>query len=79
MNLNITRFLNMPLFLIALSVGLFVTYISGPDTNTIFVYPNPDNLDKINYRDHAEVCYKFSAQKVKCPADKKEIRSYNVQ
>jgi len=79
MNLNILRFLNIPLFLIALSLGLFVTYISGPETNTIFVYPNPDNLQKINYRDHADTCYKFSAQEVKCPEDKKKIRSYNVQ
>jgi hypothetical protein len=73
------RFLNVPLFLIALSVGLFVTYISGPETNTIFVYPNPDNINKINYRDNADTCFKFSAQEVKCPEDKKKIRSYNVQ
>jgi len=79
MNLNIMKFLNMPLFLMALSLGLFVSYISGPQGNTIYVYPNPDNLEKINYRDNSDTCYKFSAQQVKCPSDKKKIRSYNVQ
>jgi len=79
MNFNFMKYINVPLFLFSLSFGLFVTYIGGPDTQTIFVYPNPDNLDKIHYKDHTDTCYKFSAKEVKCPTDKKEIRSYNVQ
>ena len=48
--LNIMKFINIPLFLISLSIGLFVTYVTGPKANTIYVYPNPDNIDKVNYK-----------------------------
>jgi len=77
--LNIMKFINIPLFLISLSIGLFVTYVTGPKANTIYVYPNPDNLEKVNYKDHTDTCYKFTAQEVKCPSNKAQIRSYNVQ
>ena len=68
-----------PVFIISLSVGLFMTYITNPNPTVIFIYPNPDNLDKIHYKDHTDTCYKFSAKEVKCPTDKNQIRSYNVQ
>ncbi len=77
--LNIIKFIDIPTFLISLSIGLFITYITGPEKHTIFVYPNPDNLDKIQYKDHTDTCYKFESKEVKCPDDKKQIRSYNVQ
>ena len=79
MNFNIMKYINVPLFLVSLSLGLFVTYVTGPETQKIFVYPNPDNLDKILYKDHADTCYKFTAKSIKCPNDKNKIRSYNVQ
>ena len=39
------KFLNIPLFLVSLAIGLFVLYISMPPTQVIYVYPNPDNID----------------------------------
>ena len=36
------KFLNVPLFLVSLAIGLFVVYISMPATQVIYVYPNPD-------------------------------------
>ena len=73
------KFINFPLFLISLSLGLFLVYISMPPTQVIYVYPNPDNKDKITYKDKANNCYHFTAKAVKCPLDKTKIRSYNVQ
>ena len=35
------KFLNVPLFLISLALGLFVAYITMPPTQVIYVYPNP--------------------------------------
>ena len=37
--MNLTRFLNLKVFLISLSVGLFLNYINDPNNKTIFVYP----------------------------------------
>ena len=46
---NILKFINMPCFIISLAIGLFFVYISAPTPNTIFVYPNPDNVKQILY------------------------------
>jgi hypothetical protein len=73
------KFINIPIFIISLALGIFVTYITAAPTKTILVYPNPENIDKILYKDKADNCFKYKAQEVKCPKDEKDIRSYNVQ
>ena len=73
------KFINVKLFLISLSVGLFLSYISSTATQTIYVYPNPDNEDKISYKDKAGNCFHFKSKQVKCPTDVSKIRSYNIQ
>ena len=61
------KFINIPLFIVSLALGLFVVYISMPPTQVIYVYPNPDNENKVSYKDKAENC--FSSK----------IRSYEIQ
>ena len=73
------KFINIPIFIISLALGIFVTYITTEPTKSIVVYPNPDNIDKILYKDAADNCFKFKANEVKCPSDEKKIRSYSVQ
>ena len=73
------KFINIPIFLTSLSIGLFIVYISMPPTQIIYVYPNPDNEDKILYKDNADNCFKFDSQEVECPNDVSQIRSYNIQ
>ena len=45
------KFINFPLFIASLSIGLFVAYISTPAVQVIYVYPNPDNEDKVSFLD----------------------------
>jgi|TARA_X000000368_G_C22391241_1_gene433371 hypothetical protein len=73
------KFLNIPLFLISLGLGLFVAYITLPPTQVIYVYPNPDNENKISFKDKADNCFHFTSKEVKCPDDVSKIRSYNIQ
>ena len=73
------RFISIPIFLISLAIGLFVVYISMPPTQVIYVYPNPDNEDKITYQDKADNCFHFTSKEVSCPSDITKIRSYNIQ
>lgn len=61
----------MPIFLISFAVGLFVAYILGPEMKTIYVYPSPDNIDKLLFKDKADNCFSFEAAEVKCPKNKK--------
>ena len=70
------KFINFPIFLVSLAVGLFVVYISMPPTQVIYVYPTPDNEDKITYKDRADNCFHFKSLEIDCPADESQIRSY---
>tara|TARA_Y100000816_G_C25955939_1_gene498789 strand:+ start:544 stop:768 length:225 start_codon:yes stop_codon:yes gene_type:complete len=73
------KFINVPLFLLSLFIGLFVSYITSPPSQVIYVYPNPDNENKISYKDKADNCFSFKSTEVKCPNDISKIRSYNIQ
>jgi len=63
------NFVNFPIFLVSLAIGLFYVYISVPPPKVIYVYPTPNNLDKIQYKDRADNCYSFDMTEVKCPAN----------
>jgi hypothetical protein len=73
------KFIDIRLFLISLSVGLFLSYISTPPLQVIYVYPNPDNENKLSFKDKADNCYRFKSKEVDCPSDVSKIRSYNIQ
>jgi len=73
------KFINFPLFIVSLALGLFVVYISMPPTQVIYVYPNPENENKITYQDKADNCFHFTSEEVPCPSDVSQIRSYNIQ
>lgn len=62
----ILKFLNVPIFLLSLAMGLFFVYIYGPDPRTIFVYPTPNNTDVIQYRDKLGNCFYYKQERVKC-------------
>ena len=44
------KFISVPIFILSLAIGIFVVYISQPPSQIIYVYPNPDNEDKITYK-----------------------------
>ena len=73
------KFINVPVFIVSLAVGLFFSYIFTPLPEIIFVYPNPDNINKIQYKDESGGCFGFTTDKVACPKDKKHIREYPTQ
>ena len=74
-----TKYFHVPTFIISLAIGIFIVYIQAPELTTIFVYPNPDNEDKILYKDRSDTCYKFSSNEVPCPRDEDKIREFPVQ
>lgn len=66
-------------FLISLAIGLFFVYIYGNDMKTIYVYPSPENVDQILYKDKAENCFSLEAAEVKCPTDATKIKVIPIQ
>ena len=74
-----TWFLNMPVFITSLCIGIFLVYISNPKPDIIYVYPTPDNADTMQYKDRSGACFGFNTQEVTCPNNKQMIREYPVQ
>ncbi len=75
----IFKYISLPLFLSSLAIGLFVVYIWGPETKTIFIYPSPENVEKILFKDNANNCFYLKPVEVKCPADASTISTVPIQ
>jgi hypothetical protein len=77
--LNILKHINVPIFLISLCIGLFMVYVTIPDMRKIYVYPSPENVDILQYRDKTNTCFQMKQKEVKCPKSEKEIFKVPVQ
>jgi len=73
------KYISLPIFIISLAVGLFVVYIFGPDMKKIYVYPTPDNVGKIQYKDKAENCFVYESTELPCPSNPADIKTIPVQ
>ena len=73
------KFINIPVFIVSLAIGIFLVYITNPGPDIIYVYPNPDNIDKIQYKDKSGSCFGFTQSEVKCPSNHRDIRKYPIQ
>ena len=71
--------INIPAFLVSLAIGLMFVYLFQPELSVIYVYPTPDNQEKIQYKDKAGNCFKFNSEEVKCPYDKTTIKNIPIQ
>tara|TARA_B100000795_G_scaffold101561_1_gene74756 strand:+ start:7663 stop:7932 length:270 start_codon:yes stop_codon:yes gene_type:complete len=73
------KFISIPVFIVSLSIGIFIAYISLPAPHVVYVYPTPENIDKIQYKDEGGTCFGFKAKEKPCPKNNKLIRRYPVQ
>jgi hypothetical protein len=73
------QYISIPVFLISFAVGIFFIYILGPKMKHIYIYPSPENVDKILFKDKADNCFRFEEEEVKCPTDSTLISSIPIQ
>lgn len=77
--MKLLKYIDPLVFLIALCVGLFYTYISTPPPKVVIKYPTPFNAGKITYVDDAGVCYKYAVKNADCPKNKDKIKKIPIQ
>jgi hypothetical protein len=78
--MNLTNFINIPVFIVSLAIGMYGVYITNnSEKRKIMVYPTPDNIEQIQYRDSANNCFKFKQTQVNCPIDSKDISKLKAQ
>jgi hypothetical protein len=73
------NYLSLPVFLISFAVGLFFVYILGPETKRIYIYPSPENINKVLFKDKADNCFAFNEEIVECPKDISKISTIPMQ
>ena len=76
---NLLQYINVPVFLISFAIGMFFVYIMMPDTRKIFVYPTPENVEILQYKDRTGECFRFTQKEVPCPKNEDEISKIPMQ
>lgn len=61
-------YINLKVFLVSLALGIFAVYITGSDIKVVHIYPQPDNISKVQYKDKAGQCFEYTATEVTCPS-----------
>ena len=77
--LNIIKYINVPIFIIALLFGLFAVYMTVPTDRKIYVYPTPENVDVLQYRDKAGNCFSYKQVDTPCPKNESKLAKIPVQ
>lgn len=67
------EYISIPAFLFGLFIGILFIYILGPNSKEIYVYPSPENVGKLLYKDKADNCFILREDKITCPKNKSEI------
>ena len=73
------KYINIPVFIMSFAFGMFAVYVTMPDTKKIMVYPSPDNIDLIQYKDKADNCFQFKQNSISCPTNSKDISKIPAQ
>jgi len=73
------NYISFRIFIISFAIGLFFVYVLGPKMKKILIYPSPENVDSILFKDNADNCFYFKQIEVKCPSDESKISSIPIQ
>ena len=73
------NYISLPIFFVSLAIGLFFVYILAPSKKTIYIFPSPENIDKILFKDKADNCFSFEQVEVDCPSDISKISTIPIQ
>lgn len=73
------KYLSIPILLISISIGILYVYVTKPESSIIYVYPTPDNVNLLQYKDKVNNCYEFNKTEIICPSNDNEIINIPIQ
>tara|TARA_Y100000389_G_C17451908_1_gene515446 strand:+ start:1935 stop:2246 length:312 start_codon:yes stop_codon:yes gene_type:complete len=73
------KYIDIKYFIISLVLGLFFVYMTLPDNRKIYIYPTPENVEILQYKDTVDNCFSVEKKEVVCPTDKSEIANIKPQ
>lgn len=79
MYMGLFKYINIPVFIISLAFGFFAVYVTMPDTRKIFVYPTPENVQLLQYKDKTNTCFSLKQEEVPCPKNDADITKVRPQ
>jgi hypothetical protein len=74
-----TKYIDFKIFLFSLVFGLFAVYMTAPTMRKIYVYPSPENINLLQYKDKTDTCFSFQQKEMKCPSDSSKISIIPMQ
>ena len=77
--MGLFKYIDFKIFIISLAFGLFAVYMTVPDMRKIYVYPTPENVDVLQYKDATDTCFSFEQSEVACPVDTSKITTIPMQ
>jgi len=76
----ISKYINVPIFFVSLIVGLLIVYFTMQnDLRKIYVYPTPENVDLLQYRDKVGNCFVYKSVDTPCPKNDAKLAKIPVQ
>jgi len=77
--MGVFKYINMTAFILSLVIGFIAVYITMPDSRIIYVYPTPENVGLLQYKDKSDTCFSLEQTDVKCPINEKDITKISIQ
>lgn len=65
-------------FLIALGLGIFFTYIVKEPPHIVFKHPTPENIQNTVFKTKNGGCYKYKMEALPCPTEQGKIHEIPV-
>jgi hypothetical protein len=76
----LSKFINIPVFIISFLIGLIVVHYSmSSDMRKVYVYPTPENVHILQFKDNVNNCFEFKETEINCPSDESKITHYIPQ
>ena len=64
-----SKYINISVFIASFAIGMLFVYLFQEDKRVIYVYPTPETVDLLQYRDSTGACFHFKQTQIKCPAE----------